>query len=118
MDVSGDFLLKGAWYAYEQCGRLLEDAVILFDNKRYSSAVALAMFAREELGKAEILTGFWFDVQMGRTVDLKCIDMEITKHLLKQEKGRLSLTQRARGDTRSEERRVGKECRSRWSPYH
>src|SRR2546427_11423952 len=22
------------------------------------------------------------------------------------------------GDTRSEERRVGKECRSRWSPYH
>ena len=23
-----------------------------------------------------------------------------------------------KGDTRSEERRVGKECRSRWSPYH
>jgi len=23
-----------------------------------------------------------------------------------------------RGDARSEERRVGKECRSRWSPYH
>ena len=22
------------------------------------------------------------------------------------------------GDLRSEERRVGKECRSRWSPYH
>src|SRR3989441_11359838 len=25
---------------------------------------------------------------------------------------------RERGDARSEERRVGKECRSRWSPYH
>src|SRR2546426_9118903 len=25
---------------------------------------------------------------------------------------------RAMGDKRSEERRVGKECRSRWSPYH
>ena len=24
----------------------------------------------------------------------------------------------AKGDYRSEERRVGKECRSRWSPYH
>ena len=24
----------------------------------------------------------------------------------------------ARGSIRSEERRVGKECRSRWSPYH
>ena len=25
---------------------------------------------------------------------------------------------RAKGRQRSEERRVGKECRSRWSPYH
>ena len=25
---------------------------------------------------------------------------------------------RWRGKSRSEERRVGKECRSRWSPYH
>ena len=25
---------------------------------------------------------------------------------------------RGRGNPRSEERRVGKECRSRWSPYH
>ena len=25
---------------------------------------------------------------------------------------------RANNHTRSEERRVGKECRSRWSPYH
>src|SRR5260370_40316414 len=24
----------------------------------------------------------------------------------------------AKGEARSEERRVGKECRSRWSPYH
>ena len=24
----------------------------------------------------------------------------------------------AQANTRSEERRVGKECRSRWSPYH
>src|SRR5256885_8173734 len=27
-------------------------------------------------------------------------------------------TQNVSGLTRSEERRVGKECRSRWSPYH
>src|SRR2546421_12478712 len=27
-------------------------------------------------------------------------------------------TLEARGEVRSEERRVGKECRSRWSPYH
>src|SRR2546430_10127585 len=28
------------------------------------------------------------------------------------------VAERARGRSRSEERRVGKECRSRWSPYH
>src|SRR5258708_37077881 len=28
------------------------------------------------------------------------------------------LRDRGEGDIRSEERRVGKECRSRWSPYH
>src|SRR3712207_6933619 len=32
--------------------------------------------------------------------------------------GRLSLFERILKATRSEERRVGKECRSRWSPYH
>ena len=29
-----------------------------------------------------------------------------------------SLLQRQVTEVRSEERRVGKECRSRWSPYH
>src|SRR3712207_8200263 len=30
----------------------------------------------------------------------------------------VALVLRQRPDVRSEERRVGKECRSRWSPYH
>ena len=30
----------------------------------------------------------------------------------------VSPTYLLRGEERSEERRVGKECRSRWSPYH
>src|SRR6266571_4436688 len=30
----------------------------------------------------------------------------------------LEVVKRALRDARSEERRVGKECRSRWSPYH
>src|SRR2546430_9739874 len=32
--------------------------------------------------------------------------------------GRTSLSYAAERGRRSEERRVGKECRSRWSPYH
>ena len=30
----------------------------------------------------------------------------------------ISVVQLLQADLRSEERRVGKECRSRWSPYH
>ena len=32
--------------------------------------------------------------------------------------GEILLTSIDQDGTRSEERRVGKECRSRWSPYH
>ena len=34
------------------------------------------------------------------------------------EDGRSTPGAKAANDGRSEERRVGKECRSRWSPYH
>ena len=33
-------------------------------------------------------------------------------------KGKKQYDKRATKKSRSEERRVGKECRSRWSPYH
>ena len=33
-------------------------------------------------------------------------------------KNRTKLAVKGHGRSRSEERRVGKECRSRWSPYH
>ena len=33
-------------------------------------------------------------------------------------RARAKRAHQALGDDRSEERRVGKECRSRWSPYH
>ena len=45
------------------------------------------------------------------------IEEKLKKHLLGQEIDRIE-----QGEVlylkRSEERRVGKECRSRWSPYH
>jgi len=38
--------------------------------------------------------------------------------LLDRGTGAFVVTLHLRSDLRSEERRVGKECRSRWSPYH
>ena len=42
------------------------------------------------------------------------------KEKLKKEQSEstISLETESEQETRSEERRVGKECRSRWSPYH
>ena len=56
-----------------------------------------------------IIVGVWL------TIKLK--GLQVTKlkkafsFMLKEEEGQ-------KGEVRSEERRVGKECRSRWSPYH
>ena len=43
---------------------------------------------------------------------ISCTTEEILKHL------KSLKTNKSPGPDRSEERRVGKECRSRWSPYH
>ena len=43
---------------------------------------------------------------------------EITLTLRSVEEMQIKYTEISVKDTRSEERRVGKECRSRWSPYH
>jgi hypothetical protein len=53
--VSPQYLLEGAVYALEQCGLLLRDANLLYRNGSYSSAVAVALFATEELGRWSIL---------------------------------------------------------------
>src|SRR3989441_10243416 len=52
---------------------------------------------------------FWADPFCGRRAI-------IPKHLFEPYKGEKS--REAPTNLRSEERRVGKECRSRWSPYH
>ena len=49
--------------------------------------------------------------------------LELAEYTRRSDPDRMELLHRARGKSttlriRSEERRVGKECRSRWSPYH
>src|SRR6266566_893285 len=57
--VSERVLLEGMWFSLEQCGRLLRDAVNLFEGGSDPTAVGLAMLAREEMGKARILRDLW-----------------------------------------------------------
>jgi hypothetical protein len=49
--VSERVLLEGAWFALEQSGILLRDAVTLYERASPVTAVGLAMLAREEMAK-------------------------------------------------------------------
>ena len=69
--------------------------------KRKTSETDIALFLRiDGSGEAEVDTGIGFFDHMLKS---------FAKH------GLFDLKLKV---TRSEERRVGKECRSRWSPYH
>src|SRR3712207_9241710 len=52
--------------------------------------------------------------EVQRLGQLKGAEINEAKHVLAMEATKLAHGE----DARSEERRVGKECRSRWSPYH
>jgi AbiV family abortive infection protein len=53
--MNANDLVQGSFYALANAGRLIHDAVFLFKDQRYASAVTLAVYCREELGRARIL---------------------------------------------------------------
>jgi AbiV family abortive infection protein len=65
--VSAATIVRGAWYALQQEGRLLHSAVAVFATGDASTALALAMLAREELGKANMLRDLAWRVQVRGT---------------------------------------------------
>ncbi len=76
--MSPEELLKGTFYALEQCGLLLRDANIQYRNGSYASTIVLAAFAREELGRYRILLDFWRRARDGketfhRRPDTECL---------------------------------------------
>ncbi len=66
MTVSAAYLLKGAVYALQQSGLLVRDANILYRAGSYASAVVLATFAREELGRWKLLLKLRREVIQGK----------------------------------------------------
>jgi len=88
--VTPQYLLEGSMYALEQCGLLLRDATILYQRGSYANAVVLAAFAREELGRFEILLDLRKEVLAGKTITIKEIQDRCTGHVTKQQAGMLS----------------------------
>ena len=93
MDVTSAVLFKGSWYALEQCGNLLRDAMLLCRAKAYPSAVTLAMFGREELGKHRMLLDEWRKSQeTGKFPSVESIQAACEEHIDKQRWAVLGLT--------------------------
>ena len=77
------------------------------------AAVAVAAFARPEIyRRLENISEVEFAEVLTSRQDKKMSQTEKDKPLLR------PLEFKSNMRPRSEERRVGKECRSRWSPYH
>ena len=53
--IPNDMLIDGSIHCVKNAKRLSEDAKLLFESKRYSSCVSLAVLALEELGKLFML---------------------------------------------------------------
>jgi AbiV family abortive infection protein len=100
--ISEQTLLEGSWHALVQAGRLLRSAVLLFDSGDASSALMLAMFVREELGRSRLLRMCAGEVNAGQLytpceVAAKCDD-----HVAKQETSAFEGKRKRQSDDRHE----------------
>lgn len=86
--LSADDLLHGAIYALEQGGLSISDAVGLWQRGSYASAVILAVFAREEVGRSQICADAWRAVLGGGQVSTKQLAARCDDHVTKITAGR------------------------------
>ncbi len=90
--LSADVLTKGAIYAMEEAWILLQDAVLLIQNKRYPSSLVLATFCLEQLGRAEIYRENAKHALAGKPVTLGSMGRALTDHLPKLFKAQIPVT--------------------------
>src|SRR5215475_183400 len=85
--VTPQYLLHGAVYALEQCGLLLRDANLLYESGSYATAIALAAFAQEELGRWKMLRDLRKEVLDGDHLTAEQVRTRCGDHVRKQEAG-------------------------------
>jgi AbiV family abortive infection protein len=90
--VSEAVLLKGSWYALEQAGRLLHAAVGVYDRGDPGTALALAMFGREEVGRSRILRTLADEVAGGSSFNRDEVTKRCEDHVRKQREGATGTT--------------------------
>lgn len=93
--ITPQYLLEGAAYALEQCGRLLRDANALFRTGSYPSAFFMTVFAWEALGQWKILLAPRKEVIAGRRLTVNEVKKQCEDHVAKLKAGMLSTTIRS-----------------------
>ena len=78
--IPSDSLLRGAFYAVEHAWKFLLDAVLLFQNQRFSNALVLATYCLEEVGRARIYLRHRVD---GDAVTARSLKDECKDHAFK-----------------------------------
>ena len=111
--VSEQTLLQGSWYALEQTGRLLRSAVVLFESGDPSTAVAVAMFGREELGRSRILRVLAQQVKAGKKLSAAAVKKWCEEHVTKQVAAALGTTLRINAPSQ-----LAKAVRARFDNEH
>jgi AbiV family abortive infection protein len=106
--VTAQSLIRGAVYSLQQCGSLLCDARLLYENGSYATAVAVAVFAREELGRWNLLLALRKRVLEGKSLTVEKVKKACDNHVDKQKAGLGGLA--LRGNNRAG---VGKLAQSR-----
>jgi AbiV family abortive infection protein len=97
--ITAQSLLHGAVYSLEQCGQLLGDAKLLYENGSCATALAVAAFAREDLGRWRILLKLRKRVLAGESLTVEDVKNAYEDHVRKQEAGMTSLTILADNDS-------------------
>ena len=92
-------------------------ALVLLAGPARSEAQAAIAFVKNVGVGGTTVAGTSISVTLQGSVSVAVGDTLIVTFVMDPAAGAVSCAD-SRGNSRSEERRVGKECRSRWSPYH
>ncbi|HLW81949.1 MAG TPA: AbiV family abortive infection protein [Candidatus Acidoferrales bacterium] len=87
--VGSDSLLRGAFYAAENAWHFLEDAVLLFKNRRYSNALVLATYCLEDVGRTSI---YLQHRKNGDAPTVKSLTEECRKHAFNLEQAKFPVS--------------------------
>ena len=103
-------------FAASSSGLIIASKKLDSKIKKHQEIVTLAIAKRDMVDR--LLSKALTDNQISDS-EFQLLMAEFSQYSVLKDAVRAKLTrQSSRPDVRSEERRVGKECRSRWSPYH